>query len=100
MFNFIDALFISSLLHAFMIDVAGGGRGSLVRWCVRVENLYTGGPPIQVVLLYRWSSYTGGPPIQVVLLYRWSSYTGGPSLQMVFRQVHWTAVLLESATCL
>ena len=25
-----------------------------------------------MVLLYRWSFYTGGPSIQVVLLYRWS----------------------------
>ena len=32
---------------------------------------YTGGPSIQVVLLY------GGPSRQVVLLDRWSFYTGG-----------------------
>ena len=41
----------------------------------------TGGPSIQVVLLYRWSFCTGGPSVQVVHLYRW--YTCGPSVQVI-----------------
>ena len=45
--------------------------------------LYTGGPCVQVALVYRWPLCTGGPCVQVALVYRWSFYTGGPSIQVV-----------------